>query len=288
MAYDLAPIQDAINSLYSVVVTNQSSFGVQNILIPKGCDLTPSQIMDGLNLITYDAQFGKPESMNLTNTPAEIFNFISRLESIMETISGVNSVARGNPEPSLKSGSALALVQSMAIQFISGLQQSYTNLLEGVGVGLINILKSNATTPRMIEISGKKNRSYTKEFINTDLSNINRVVVDVGNPLSRTSSGRVQMAENLLQYMPDKINPMQYLNVINTGQLEPLTEEIKDLLTTDVTDICNSDPRVYPSQIKINEYEQGYLIEITLNLKNTDQSDVMQLAFDQRLGLSVQ
>jgi phage baseplate assembly protein W len=70
--------------------------------------------------------------------------------------------------------------------------------------------------------------------------------------------------------------------------MEPLTEEIRDLLTTDVTDICNFDPRVYPSQIKINEYEQGYLIEITLNLKNTDQSEVMQLAFDQRIGLSVQ
>lgn len=70
--------------------------------------------------------------------------------------------------------------------------------------------------------------------------------------------------------------------------MEPLTEEIRDLLATDVTDICNFDPRVYPSQIKINEYEQGYLIEITLNLKNTDQSEVMQLAFDQRIGLSVQ
>jgi phage baseplate assembly protein W len=70
--------------------------------------------------------------------------------------------------------------------------------------------------------------------------------------------------------------------------MEPLTEEIRDLLTNDVTTVCNFDPRVYPTQIKINEYEQGYLIELTLNLKNTDQSSTLRLAFDQRVGLSVQ
>jgi len=69
--------------------------------------------------------------------------------------------------------------------------------------------------------------------------------------------------------------------------MEPLTEEIRELLTNDVTEVCNFDPRVYPTQIKIDEYEQGYLIEITLNLKNTDQSDILRLAFDQRVGLSV-
>ena len=34
----------------------------------------------------------KPESLNLTNTPPEIFNFIKILEGTLETISGVNSL----------------------------------------------------------------------------------------------------------------------------------------------------------------------------------------------------
>ena len=53
----------------------------------------------------------------------------------METLSGVNSVARGNPEASLQSGTALAMVQSQALQFMSGLQQSYIQLIEDVGTG---------------------------------------------------------------------------------------------------------------------------------------------------------
>jgi phage baseplate assembly protein W len=70
--------------------------------------------------------------------------------------------------------------------------------------------------------------------------------------------------------------------------MEPLTEQIRELLTQDVTTICNFDPRVYPTQIEINEYEQGYLIELTLVMKNTNQSTTMRLAFDQNIGLRVQ
>jgi phage baseplate assembly protein W len=70
--------------------------------------------------------------------------------------------------------------------------------------------------------------------------------------------------------------------------MEPLTEQIRELLTQDVTAICNFDPRVYPTQIEINEYEQGYLIELTLVMKNTNQSSNMRLAFDQNIGLRVQ
>ena len=223
IAYDLSPIQEAVDGLYSTVITNQSTFGVQNIIMPKGNDISVAEIADGLNLISYDSKLGKPEVLSLLSTPPEIFNFIKQLEGVMETVSGVNSVARGNPESSLKSGSALALVQSMAIQFISGLQQSYTKLLEDLGTGLINVLKANANTKRMIDIAGKNNKSYMTEFDKNDIAGINRVTVDVGNPLARTTAGKVNMADNLLQAGLVE-TPAQYLQVMATGKLEPLIE----------------------------------------------------------------
>lgn len=70
--------------------------------------------------------------------------------------------------------------------------------------------------------------------------------------------------------------------------MEPLTEQVKDLLTNDITTICNFDPRVEPLQIDINEYSQGYLVEITLKLRDTDQTEQLKLAFDQKLGLQLQ
>lgn len=70
--------------------------------------------------------------------------------------------------------------------------------------------------------------------------------------------------------------------------MEPLTEDIKDMLQRDIETVCTFDPRVYPLQIDINEYEQGYLIEVTLAMKNTDQSTTLRIAFDQKLGLIAQ
>lgn len=214
--FDIYPIQEGINSLYSTIMTNQSTFGVQNVFVPRGADITVSALEGGLNVIEANA---KPEAINLTQTPAEIFKFLEILIQSAETISGINSVARGNPEASLRSGNALALVQSMAIQFISGLQQSYVKLIEETGTSLINILKDFAAAPRVVQIVGKNNRPYLKEFTGDDLSSISRVIVDMGNPLSRTTAGRVQMAEQLLQMHLLK-TPEQYFSVINTGRLD--------------------------------------------------------------------
>ena len=224
VGFDLLPLQETIDILHSTVITNQSSFGVQNILVPKGHDLSVSQLAGGLNLIEIDPKLGfEPKALNLTATPAEIFNYIQQVEHLMETISGVNSVARGNPEASLKSGAALALVQSMAIQFSMGLQQSYAQLVEDLGTGTINILKAFAAVPRVAAIAGKSNRPLMRQFVGEDLSAINRVMVDMGNPMTRTTAGKVNLADAYLEKNLIE-NPDQYIQVVTTGRLEPVIE----------------------------------------------------------------
>lgn len=226
--FDILALQDLTNSLYSTIATNQSAFGVQNILNARGNDVHYTQVNGGLNFIEYTPipgapNGGRPESLNLTQTPGEIFNFLGMVEKAMETISGVNSVARGNPEASLKSGTALALVQSQALQFMSGLQQSYIMMIEDLGTGLIQLLQDFAEVPRVAEISGIANRSKMKYFSGKDIDSINRVIVDVGNAMAQTTAGRVQMADNLLQ-MGLITSAEMYLSVINTGKLETMTE----------------------------------------------------------------
>lgn len=225
--FDVFPIQEGINSLYSTIMTNQNAFGVQNVFVQTGANIAVSTLAGGLNIIEGNS---KPEPINLTETPAEVFKFLEMLIQSAETISGVNSVARGNPEASLKSGTALALVQSMALQFVSGLQQSYVKIVEDVGTSLVQILKDFANTPKIVALVGKNNRTFLKEFTGEQISAINRVVVDVGNPLSRSVAGRVQMAEQMLQMKLLK-TPQQYFQVINTGKLDTAFEgEMSELL----------------------------------------------------------
>jgi len=220
--FDLMALQEAASMLYSVILTNQQAFGVQNIWVPSGAGISIESLAGGLNIIESNASAGKPEALNFTNTPKEIFEYLQFLIQSMETISGINSVVRGNPEASLRSASALALVQSNSIQFMSGLAAQYNQLIEDVGTGLFRILKLYAKTKRVASIVGVNNRSYLKEFNNDDLSNINRVIVSAGNPLQKTSAGRQQMASELVQYT--ELTPRQYLTVLETGTLDSVTE----------------------------------------------------------------
>lgn len=242
--FDLLPIQDAVNMCYSVVLSNQSAFGIQSIMMPRGTDINPSNIVGGLNLIEYNAQVGKPEAMQLTSTPVEIFNFMGMLIKEMETLSGVSSVARGNPPENLKSGNALALLQSMSLQYQSGLQQSYVNMIEDVGTSMIKMLQRFAHVPRIAMIVGKHNKLEMKEFNGDDLSQVTRVVVDMGNALAQTTAGKVEMAEQLLQMGLLK-TPEEYLMVIKTGQLDVATDDtITELMNirSENEDLIESEP----------------------------------------------
>lgn len=226
--WDIMPIQQAVNSIYSTILTNQTAFGVQNILNPEGNNLKVSEISGALNFLDYTPingapNGGRPEALNLTKSPSECFTYLGMLEKAMETISGINAVTRGNPEQNLRSGNALALIQSQALQYISGIQQEYIRLMEDVGTAIVENLQDYAEAPRVAEIVGKSNSARVREFKRDNLDRIQRVIVDVGNALSQTTAGRSEMAQNLIQ-MGLIQTPEQYFSVMNSGNLETMTE----------------------------------------------------------------
>jgi hypothetical protein len=220
VAFDLLCVQEAIDNLYSTVLSNQLTFGVQNIWSEPGGDVTTQELAGGLNLIQSNK---KPEAINLTHTPPEIFNFIKGLEGLGEMLSGVNSVARGQPEASLKSGAALALVASQAVQFSNGISSAYVRLMEETGTAVIRTLQRRAAIPRTAMIAGKSNQSFMKDYTSEDIAAVDRVVADIGNPVTRTISGRVEMANMLAQSQMIK-RPEQYIQVVTTGRIEPVID----------------------------------------------------------------
>lgn len=222
VGYDLMGIQQNLDALNSIVATNQMNYGVQNILLPRGGEYNTFALAQGLNGIDYDPKVGEPKPLNLLQTPKELIENISRLEAKQETISGVNSVARGNVDRDM-SGAALALIASQAVQFNNGLQQSYNSLSDEVETGIIEILQEYATTPRIASIAGKSNRFRVQEFKGSDLEGISRVVSEQVNPVSKTAAGRLTMAQDLLKSGLITV-PQHYIEVLTTGNIETLYE----------------------------------------------------------------
>lgn len=68
---------------------------------------------------------------------------------------------------------------------------------------------------------------------------------------------------------------------------EPLTPEIQTLITENVNNIINYDPRISASQVIVTAYESGLQIECLLTYLPYNVSQKMQLRFDQNNGLLI-
>lgn len=225
-APDMATVQESMDILDGAILTNEAAFSVQNIWLPPGADVSAALLHGGLNFIKCPQ---KPEVLQLCATPPEVFTQRKNYKDDMERIGGINSVTRGEPEASLRSGNALALIQSMAIQFNQGLQAAWARLAEDIGSAVIDMLQRYASVERVVSITGKNNQTLLQEFKGADLKGVSRVIVDLGNPLQRTIAGRVQIAESLLANGM-LANPQQYLAVLENGKLEAATESATSAL----------------------------------------------------------
>lgn len=218
-AFDILALQELLDKLYTVVSSNVLGSGVQNFWSPPNNGVNVSQLGGNRSLIE---SIVKPEVLQLLSTPAEVYNYINKVEAVMETLMGISSINRGDMPTKDLSGTAMAFMASQAITFNSSFQSNSNMFFESLCTGLVNILKDFAQTPRLAIIAGKQNRPLMKTYMGADLEPINNVVCDMTNALSKTTAGKITIADNLLKANLVK-TPQEYLTLVKTGQMEPLT-----------------------------------------------------------------
>ena len=227
-AFDLQGVQEAINSELSTIILNHKNLGPTKIWFHSDETINIADLEPGTTVLQSDT---KPEPINFAQTPREFFSFMDQLAKYAEYVSGVNAVAHGQPQESLRSAAALALIDQKALQYASILVANYYRFLCDAGTFMLELLKQNANSPRVIYIAGVNNRSALKEFQAQDLKNISRVSVVSGNPMSKTTVGRQNIATDLIQNGLLK-TPEEYLTVLQTGQIRPAIEANDAQLTT--------------------------------------------------------
>ena len=62
--------------------------------------------------------------------------------------------------------------------------------------------------------------------------------------------------------------------------MDPLTEETKQLIVEEVNTVIQTDPRVRPEEVTLDEYENGLQIQIVLRYVIDNQVENLQVRFD--------
>lgn len=79
----------------------------------------------------------------------------------------------------------------------------------------------------------------------------------------------------------EKLENPEFGTIIWDVLFEPMTDQLREAIANNVTDIINYDPRVQVDQVIVDTYESGILIECTLTYLPYSISESMRLKFDE-------
>lgn len=219
--WDLLSLGQMIDQMCSDTATNLSTFGRQVLIVDEGTDFDPEALANGMKVLTKQSTDQPPTALSFAEMPEAVKWFLDFLLRRMESISGLNSVARGNPDASVKSGAHAALFHSIAIEFQNARQAALDRFRKGFANLLLDLIRMNAEGPFLVEVGGKDQRTYLQEFTKQSIAGVRRVRVETANPMMKSQAGRLQIWEEIKDLDDDQ--RAKAIELITTGRFEPLT-----------------------------------------------------------------
>lgn len=269
----LAPAE-AYNAILSMILTRVDTCGVPNFCVPEGSEIEFADVASGNNVWKTPPGTEKPVVVDLLQVPEVLPALMAMLGSELEKVVGINSVTRGQPQENVSSGSMAALLQSMAIQFNSNLERAWILNLERIGTHHLRVFQRMASEEHAVSVVGADRKWTVKTFKGEDLSNVLRVTVKTASALSKTTAGRAEIADKLLERQ--MVTPQEYMQIIQTGQLEPTFAGPVGELTC-IKSRCEKLMRMQPAPPLVWDNHQLCVREFK-ELLNTEARDDPQLA----------
>ncbi len=83
----------------------------------------------------------------------------------------------------------------------------------------------------------------------------------------------------------EKLENPEFGTIIWDAIHEPLTDDLKEAIGKNVTDIVNYDPRVQVNDVVVTSYESGLQVECDLTYLPYNITESMRMKFDEEAGL---
>lgn len=228
----LGGMQESLDTGISAIITSIFAFGRTTLLYDKNQeDLEPAEFTGGMKFlgVTFDEHGNPPvRALEIPLMRPEMVEALKLLQGWMEQDAGVNAIVRGDPK-GVTAGIAINLFSAMALQFASPAEGARAKAIEWMVMGIVEAHKRHPDVPRDLAIVGKSKKTQLKTFYGRDIAGIDRVDVDMGNPMSRTVAGRLQMLQAIRQDGAP-IPPQMAMQILQTGNLDAVTDGDNDQL----------------------------------------------------------
>lgn len=224
-------IQDLVTDMQGSLATNIVTFAKQMITAESDQNLPIDQLGNGPAVIYRPKGSAAPAPLNLMSASPEMFKHLERLKADQRMVLGLNDMAMGEPPQGPPNAQAWALLATANITNNSDEQRGLLDGVRSMARSELAIIKAKMDTPRKVAIVGVHGASIPKQdsFDKSDFHGIDDVTIEIENPLMQTAAGRLPIAQMFIDLGFVQV-PEQIEQLITTGKLEPLTQELRDEL----------------------------------------------------------
>lgn len=220
------------DSIHTSLATNITTTAPGLISAESDSEIAPNSLAGGPKVLYRKAGSQPPVAINLQQASPEQFKYLSLVRQEAQQMLNLNPTSFGQTEGKALSGAAFALLASMSIQNNSNLQGNWVDFVTRVGNCVLDSWRFFVSTPRKLAIAGKGRSSAVKsvEVGPGKFDGVDRVMVEIGNPLQQTAAGRLELAQLFITIPGLVRTPEQIQALVDTGRLDPMTEALSNQL----------------------------------------------------------
>jgi hypothetical protein len=220
-------LQRHYNNLASGIARNHGLASAPKWVMPAGaCKI--SALNNEVTVVEYKG--GVPPTLqNMNPTHPEVFNYMEKLETNIQKLSGVHGISRGAPPPGIRAG--------VALQFLLEQEQERENngvakrnaLVKDVARDTIDLMKQyyKAEDGRTIRVLGKDNSYMLKSFMMSSKNLKYDVKLQNTSSLPDSKAAKIQSLLDLNMGFPGVIKNEQVIEMLDLGT----DEAFKDIAT---------------------------------------------------------
>lgn len=226
---DLSPLSQWLNVMATMLATLVVGYGAPNMTGPPLQGIQPQDLVGGGRYFPIAGSQGEVKSLNLLDSKS-IEALLKCMEFVVgmgEKHSGMSGLVREPGDGD--SGRKVVAMQSMAVQFMSSLQNSVIATSKALGNYLIRLRQMFSTAEEVAEISSGTGMS--QQVVNYKASeafaNVATVEAEPVDPLTQTIEGREIRADKLMELGAfggpgDPMGAYNYMLFMKTGNDTPL------------------------------------------------------------------
>lgn len=219
--WSLLALQAGENQIISDILSNATQFARQSMWFDEGTEFDVDAVAAGGGVFVKPLGSGTPGYMTPPAMPQTSSFMVDYFARMKQSVSGLNTVARGMPTANVTSGEMAALFTNQAQEFNSDTTLTLDEAMEATANIFADLVLTNCESEMLVELVGEDSRPYVFKFRPDIMRGVRRFKLKQVPSQLRNPQGRIQMFQ-MISGLETERQKADAIRIVTTGQFQAL------------------------------------------------------------------